>query len=139
MKAKLKWIKDVQFELESGSGHKIIMDGPESAGGTNAGIRPMEMMLMGVVGCSSFDVVEILKKSRQQVESCEAFVEAERVDDVPAVFSTIHLKFVVSGRNLKPAVVERAVALSAEKYCSASIMMQKAGVEVTHSFEIKEV
>ena len=114
------------------------MDGPPDHGGTNQGVRPMEMLLMGVGGCASFDVVHILKKSRQDVTGCVAELEADRVDAVPAVFSKIHLHFVVSGNKLKDTLVKRAVALSAEKYCSASIMLSKGGVEISHSYEIKE-
>ncbi len=139
MKASLKWIDKVQFETTSGSGHKVMLDGPEAVGGVNAGARPMELILMGLLGCSSYDVVEVLRKARQKVVSCEAFVDAERADEIPAVFTDIHLKFVVTGTALKKSLVERAVALSAEKYCSASIMMQKAGVKISHSFEVLEV
>ncbi|OUS06673.1 osmotically inducible protein C [Gammaproteobacteria bacterium 42_54_T18] len=138
MKASINWAGEVKFEATSGSGHTVIMDGPPDHGGTNQGVRPMEMLLMGVGGCASFDVVHILKKSRQDVTGCVAELEADRVDDVPAVFSKIHLHFVVSGNKLKDALVKRAVALSAEKYCSASIMLSKGGVEISHSYEIKE-
>lgn len=138
MKATVKWAGDVKFEAESGSGHTIVIDGPPEHGGKNQGVRPMELMLLGVGGCASFDVVHILKKSRQDVTDCVAQVEAERVDDVPAVFSKIHLHFVVKGNKLKEAHVKRAVELSAEKYCSASIMLNKGGVEISHSYEIQE-
>lgn len=137
MKATIKWAGEVKFEAESGSGHKIIIDGPPEHGGKNQGVRPMELMLLGVGGCASFDVVHILKKSRQDVTDCVAQVEAERVDDVPAVFSKIHLHFKVKGNNLKEAHVKRAVELSAEKYCSASIMLSKGGVTISHSYEIQ--
>lgn len=138
MKATITWAGEVKFEAESGSGHTIIIDGPPDHGGKNQGVRPMELMLLGVGGCASFDVVHILKKSRQDVTDCVAQVEAERVDDVPAVFSKIHLHFVVKGKGLKEAHVKRAVELSAEKYCSASIMLSKGGVEISHSYEIQE-
>ncbi len=138
MKASINWAGEVKFEATSGSGHTVVMDGPPDHGGTNQGVRPMEMLLMGVGGCASFDVVHILKKSRQDVTGCVAELEADRVDAVPAVFSKIHLHFVVSGNKLKDALVKRAVALSAEKYCSASIMLSKGGVEISHSYEIKE-
>ena len=138
MKAKITWKGDVAFQADSGSGHSVMMDGPPDHGGKNLGVRPMEMMLMGVGGCSSFDVMHILKKSRQEVTQCEATVEAERVDAVPSVFKSIHLHFVVTGRNLKDNQVKRAVSLSAEKYCSASIMLSKGGVDITHSYEIRE-
>jgi len=136
MKAEIKWVGDAMFLGESGSGHAIIMDGPPDHGGRNMGVRPMEMLLLGVGGCSSFDVVDILKKSRQNVTGCHTKLEAERADAVPAVFTKLHIHFVVSGKDLKEKQVERAVSLSAEKYCSASIMLGKAGVAVTHSFEI---
>jgi putative redox protein len=136
MKAAVKWIDGAMFLGESGSGHTVVMDGPADHGGRNLAPRPMEMLLLGVGGCSSFDVVDILKKSRQDVTACETQLEAERADAVPAVFTKIHLHFVVSGNDLKESIVKRAVAMSAEKYCSASIMLGKAGVEITHSFEI---
>jgi putative redox protein len=136
MKATVKWAGDAMFLAESGSGHMVVMDGPPEHGGRNLAPRPMEMLLLGVGGCSSFDVVDILKKSRQQVTSCETVLEAERADAVPAVFTRINLHFVVGGIDLKESIVKRAVALSAEKYCSASIMLGKGGVEITHSYEI---
>ena len=137
MKATVTWAGDVKFEAKSGSGHTVIIDGPPDHGGKNQGVRPMELMLLGVGGCASFDVIHILKKSRQDVTDCVAQVEAERVDDVPSVFSKIHLHFSVKGNNLKDAHVKRAVELSAEKYCSASIMLSKGGVEISHSYEIQ--
>lgn len=139
MKAAVKWIDGVMFVGETESGHTVVMDGPPDHGGRNIGMRPMEMILLGVGGCSSFDVVQILQKGRNDIVSCVAELSAERVDAVPSVFSKIHLHFVVSGRNLKAATVERAVKLSAEKYCSASIMLGAAGVEITHDFEVIEV
>ncbi|MCG8312989.1 MAG: OsmC family protein [Pseudomonadales bacterium] len=137
MKATVTWAGDVKFEAKSGTGHTVIIDGPPDHGGKNQGVRPMELMLLGVGGCASFDVIHILKKSRQDVTDCVAQVEAERVDDVPSVFSKIHLHFSVKGNNLKDAHVKRAVELSAEKYCSASIMLSKGGVEISHSYEIQ--
>ena len=139
MKATVKWVDGVMFVGESGSGHAIVMDGPPDLGGRNMGVRPMEMLLLGVGGCSSFDVVQILQKGRNDLVSCTAELTAERADAIPAVFSKIHLHFIVSGRDLKSAVVERAVKLSAEKYCSAAIMLGNAGVEMTHDFEVIEV
>ena len=139
MKATVKWLDNAMFVGESGSGHSVVMDGPESAGGRNMGIRPMEMLLLGMGGCSTFDVVSILKKSRQAVQDCKVEIEAQRADEVPAVFTAIHLKFIVSGTKLKEKQVERAVSLSAEKYCSASIMLENAGVKITHSYEIIEL
>ena len=139
MKAAVKWIGEAMFMAESESGHCVVMDGPPDHGGRNLGPRPMEMLLMGMGGCASFDVVSILKKSRQAVESCEAFLEAERADEDPKVFTRIHLHFVVKGRGLKEAQVKRAVELSAEKYCSASIMLGRAGVAISHDYEIIEL
>ncbi|CAA0082241.1 Protein YhfA [Zhongshania aliphaticivorans] len=136
MKATVKWVDGAMFLGESGSGHSVVMDGPEDHGGRNMGVRPMEMLLVGMGGCASFDVMSMLKKSRQEVIDCRCELEAERADAVPAVFTKIHLHFLVSGKNLKEAHVKRAVELSAEKYCSASIMMEAAGVEVSHSHEI---
>ncbi|MDJ0877639.1 MAG: OsmC family protein [Halieaceae bacterium] len=139
MEATIKWVDNAMFLAESGSGHSVVMDGPPDHGGRNLGPRPMEMLLMGLGGCSAFDVMSMLKKSRQDVADCRAELTAERADAVPAVFTKIHLHFVVTGRGLKENQVARAVSLSAEKYCSASIMMEAAGVEVTHSHEIAEV
>ena len=136
MKADIKWVGDAMFLASSGSGHSVVMDGPPEHGGKNLGIRPMEMLLLGLGGCASFDVVDILKKSRQLVTGCSTTLEAERADEVPAVFTRINIHFRVSGTDLKEKQVARAVSLSAEKYCSASIMLEKAGVEVTHSYEI---
>ena len=127
------------FMGESGSGHCVVMDGPEEHGGRNVGIRPMEMILLGMGGCASFDVVSILKKSRQDVTGCDASLEAERADAVPAVFTAINIHFKISGRNLKDKQVKRAVDLSAEKYCSASIMLSAAGVEISHSYEVVDL
>lgn len=139
MKATVKWLDNACFVAESGSGHSVVMDGPEDAGGRNVGVRPMEMLLMGLGGCASFDVVSILKKSRQRVTDCRAELEAQRADAVPAVFTAIHVKFIVSGQGLKESQVRRAVELSAEKYCSASIMLEKSGVAMSHSYEIVEL
>ena len=138
MRATIKWVDNVMFVGQSGSGHSVVIDGPPEAGGNNAGIRPMELMLVGLGACTSFDVVTILKKSRQNVVDCRAELEAERADEVPQVFTRIHVHFIVSGANLKAKQVERAVRLSAEKYCSASIMMAKTA-NITHDFEIVEV
>lgn len=137
MKARVKWLDNMSFVGESGSGHSVVMDGPPELGGRNLGVRPMEMLLLGLGGCSSFDVVLILQKSKQQVIDCEVEIEAERADKEPKVFTRIHLHFIVSGRNLAVDKVERAIKLSAEKYCSASIMLAKTA-EVTHDFELRE-
>jgi putative redox protein len=139
MKANVVWKGEVQFEAESGSGHKVTMDGPPDLGGQNHGSRPMEMILMGLGGCASFDVVSMLQKGRQKIVSCIAECSAERADTVPAVFTKIHLNFVISGQQLKESLVKRAVTLSAEKYCSASILMERAGVKLTHSYVIQEI
>ncbi|WP_339801136.1 OsmC family protein [uncultured Marinobacter sp.] len=138
MKATIDWTGNASFKATSASGHSVQMDGPPDHGGQNMGPRPMELLLMGLGGCSSFDVVSILQKSRQDVTGCHAELEAERADAVPAVFTKIHLHFVVSGRNLKENQVKRAVSLSAEKYCSASIMLEQGGVAISHSYEIRE-
>ena len=137
MQATVKWVDGVMFLGESGSGHSVVMDGPPDLGGRNLGPRPMEMLLLGVGGCSSFDVMGMLQKSRQQVVDCRVELEAERADAVPAVFTRIHMHFVVTGVDLKEKQVQRAVELSAEKYCSACIMLGAAGVVMTHSFEIQ--
>ncbi|MDH1442899.1 OsmC family protein [Pseudomonas sp. GD03721] len=139
MKARVQWAGEALFLGESGSGHAVVMGGPPDAGGRNLGIRPMEMLLIGLGGCSNFDVVSILRKGRQPVESCEVFLDAERADEEPKVFTKIHLHFVVKGRGLKEAQVKRAVELSAEKYCSASIMLGRAGVDISHDYEIVEL
>jgi putative redox protein len=138
MKAKIQWGGDAKFVGNSESGHTITMDGPPDHGGKNQGPRPMEMLLLGLGGCTSFDVMSILQKSRQKVTDCVAEISAERADEVPAVFTKINIHFVVKGDNLKESLVKRAVSLSAEKYCSASIMLEKGGVEITHSYEIQD-
>ena len=138
MKATVKWADGAMFVGEAGSGHSVVMDGPEDLGGRNLGPRPMEMLLLGTGGCSIYDVLSMLKKSRQQVVDCRVEIDADRADAVPAVFTRINLHFVITGVGLKENQVRRAVELSAEKYCSASIMLGAAGVEMTHSFEIVE-
>ena len=137
MKVEVDWLGGKVFEAIADSGHKVIMDASPAAGGENKGSRPMELLLMGLGGCSSIDVMLMLQKSRQEVTDCKAVIEAERADAVPAVFTQIHVHFVVTGRGLSSKHVERAVKLSAEKYCSASIMLAKA-VEITHDYEIIE-
>ncbi len=138
MKARVKWVEEATFLGESGSGHAIVMDGPPDHGGRNLGVRPMEMLLLGMGGCTAFDVMLILKKSRQLVDDCEVTLAAERDDDEPKVFTRIHVHFIVTGQGLKEKQVARAVSLSAEKYCSASIMLGRAGVEISHDYEICE-
>lgn len=137
MKAEIRWREEVCFEAESGSGHRVVIDGPPDHGGRNRGVRPMELMLMGVGGCASFDVVHILRKARQDITDCRCLLEAERAEgEVPAVFTRIHLHFVVTGRNLRDAQVARAVELSVEKYCSAATMLARGGVTIEHSHEV---
>ncbi|MDX1452710.1 MAG: OsmC family protein [Oleiphilaceae bacterium] len=138
MKARITWGGDAKFIGDSGSGHQVIMDGPPDHGGKNQGPRPMEMLLLGLGACTSFDVMSILQKSRQDVTDCYAEIEAERADEVPSVFTQIKIHFVVTGNQLKESQVKRAVSLSAEKYCSASIMLEKGGVNIEHSYEITE-
>ena len=138
MKATVKWTDGAMFVGESGSGHTVVMDGPEDLGGRNLAARPMEMLLLGTGGCSLYDVLAMLKKSRQQVVDCRVELDAQRADAVPAVFTQINMHFVVTGVGLKESHVKRAIELSAEKYCSASIMLGAAGVEITHSYEIVE-
>lgn len=138
MKARIKWVDGVMFVTESGSGHAVVVDGAPEYGGRNMGPRPMELLLMGMGGCTAFDVMTILKKSRQEVTSCEAELVAERADAVPAVFTRIHVHFVLKGSGLKDIQVKKAVDLSADKYCSASIMLGQAGVVITHDYEIIE-
>ena len=135
MKATIKWLDGVSFVGESESGHAVVLDGPPDAGGRNIGMRPMEMVLVGMGGCTAFDVVSILQKARQPITDCRVELTAERADEIPKVFTRIHVHFIVHGHGLKEAQVERAVTLSAEKYCSASIMLGKTA-EITHDFEI---
>lgn len=135
MKARVKWIEGVSFAGQSGSGHTVVMDGAPEAGGRNLGVRPMEMVLIGLGGCTAFDVIEILRKGRQRVSDCVVELEAERAETVPKVFTRIHIHFVVTGAGLDRAEVARAIELSAEKYCSASAMLGKTA-EITHDFEI---
>ncbi len=135
MKTRIKWVQDATFIGESPSGHAVVMDGPPEAGGRNLGPRPMEMLLLGMGGCTAFDVIEILKRSRQSVTDCVVEIEATRAEKVPKVFTHLHAHYIVTGKDLSEDRVARAVMLSAEKYCSASIMLGKAA-EITHDFEI---
>jgi putative redox protein len=137
MKVRIKWIEDVAFVGESESGHALVMDGAAEAGGRNLGPRPMETVLIGTGGCTAYDVVHILRKSRAAVIDCVVQIEADRAAEDPKVFTRIHFHFIVTGKALKPQQVERAVHLSAEKYCSASIMLGKTA-QITHDFEIVE-
>jgi putative redox protein len=136
LQARIKWAENAAFIGESGSGHAIVIDGPPDIGGRNLGMRPMELMLQSVGACSAVDVVHILKKARQQITDCVVEVKGERATTEPKVFTAIHLHFVITGRELGESHVKRAVDLSADKYCSASIMLAKGGVTVTHDYEI---
>lgn len=135
MKTRVKWLDNRSFVGESASGHSVVMDGPPEAGGRNLGVRPMEMLLLGMGGCASFDVVSILEKMKQDITSCEVEIDAERAEQEPKVFTKIHMHFVVKGHGVDKKRVAKAVTLSAEKYCSASIMLGKTA-EVTHDFEL---
>jgi putative redox protein len=136
MKATIRWAGGASFEGTAGSGHSVVMDGPPEAGGENRGCRPMELLLLGLGGCTAFDVVAILRKARQPVTGCVVEVAAERADRAPKVFTRIHLHYRVSGDALSPKQVERAVSLSKEKYCSASIMLGKSA-DLTHEVTIE--
>ena len=138
MQTSVHWLEYVAFEAKSDSGHTVVMDGSAEYGGENRGPRPMELILMGLGGCASFDIVTILKKSRQDVTGVVCQLKADRADAIPAVFTKIHLHFVVTGKAVKAKQVEKAVELSAEKYCSASKMLSAGGVEISHDFEIVE-
>lgn len=137
MKARIKWVEHASFLAESGSGHALLLDGAPEHGGRNLGIRPMEAVLIGLGGCTAFDVVSILKKSRQAVTDCVVELSAERAADPPKVFTRVHMKYRLRGRNLGEAQVRRAVNLSAEKYCSATAML-RTSVEITHDFVIED-
>jgi putative redox protein len=135
VKATIKWVGEVGFAGESETGHTVMMDGAPEHGGRDRGPRPMELVLIGTGGCTAFDVVHILRKARQDIRDCVVTLDAERAATDPKVFTRIHMHFTVTGKGLNPAQVERAIALSAEKYCSASIMLGKTA-EITHDFEI---
>ena len=138
MQTSVHWLENVAFEAKTQSGHSLIMDGSAEYGGENRGPRPMELLLTGLGGCASFDIVTILKKARQDITDVRCELNAERADTIPAVFTKIHLHFVVTGKGIKEKQVAKAVELSAEKYCSASKMLSDGGVEITHDFEIIE-
>jgi len=137
MKASVKWLEGVTMVGESPSGHALVMDGPPDHGGRNLGPRPMELLLLGMGGCTEFDVLMILRKARQEVTACVVELEAERAPEDPKVFTRIHAHFILKGKNLSDKHVERAIHLSAEKYCSASIMLG-ATAKITHDYEIHE-
>lgn len=138
MEARVKWLDHMSFIGESGSGHSVVMDGSPEHGGRNLGVRPMEMLLIGLGGCTAFDVMLMLQKSRQNVIDCEIDIKAARAEGIPAVFTEIALHFIVSGHELSEKQVARAISLSAEKYCSASKMLEKSAV-ITHTHEIIDV
>lgn len=137
MKCRVKWLDNMTFVGESGSGHAVVMDGAPEHGGRDMGVRPMEMLLLGLGGCTAFDVVMILNKSRQKIVDCHVEIEADRAEEIPKVFTRIHAHFIISGKNLDAAKVEKAVNLSAEKYCSASKMFETTA-QMSHDFEIVE-
>lgn len=136
METRLKWAGEAAFIGISSGGHTVVMDGPPEGGGRNLGPRPMEMLLLSMAACSTYDVVSILKKSREEIRDCEVLVNAERADEHPRIFTDIHLHFIVTGKNIREKNVQRAIELSAEKYCSASIMLG-AMAKITHDFEIR--
>jgi len=137
MKVRIKWLGQMSFEAETGSGHIVAIDGPPEHGGQNSAARPMEMVLVGLGGCSAFDVVKILKKARQPIKKCEVVLEAERADAIPAVFTRIHLHYKISGLDLNAKQVKRAVELSVEKYCSVAVMLRD-NVEISYDHEVQE-
>jgi len=138
MKARVKWVEDLMFVGESGSGHTLVMDGPEELGGHGTGMRPMELLLLGMGGWTSFDMVQMLKKGRQDIRDCVVDINSERSTEIPKVFTKIHVHYTVTGKSLKEAQVKRAVELSTQKYCSASIMLG-ATADITHDYEIIDV
>jgi putative redox protein len=138
MKARVKWVQDVTFVGESGSGHSVVMDGAPGAGGRNIGFRPMEMLLLGLGGCSAFDVLLILRRGREAITDCVVEIEAQRAETDPKVFTAIEMVYKVSGKNLDANKVERAVNLSAEKYCSATKILS-ATAKITHRVELTSV
>ena len=137
MNLSVNWVDGMLMVGKSHSGHSITMDGPIEIGGENLGVRPMEMLLLGVAGCTMIDVVTTLKKMRQDLSHCETKISAERANEHPKVFTDIHIKFLVKGKNLDSKKVDKAIILSAEKYCSASIMLGKTA-NITHDFEVLE-
>ena len=137
MKAVVKWLDNMSFVGESESGHSVVMDGPPESGGRNLGVRPMEMVLLGMGGCTAFDVVLILQRQRQQISDCQVELSAERAESTPKVFTRIHVHYIVKGKALDEKKVARAVEMTAEKYCSVSIMLSHS-VDISHDFEIQE-
>ena len=137
MKTRITWLEDMTYVAQSPSGHALVIDGPPELGGHNLGPRPMELLLMGMGGCTAIDVVNILRKARQELRGCELQIDAERADSDPKVFTTIQVHFILTGKSLSAKHVERAIHLSAEKYCSASIMLGKTA-QISHTFELRE-
>ena len=137
MKSTINWLDGVSFAGTPESGHKIVIDGPPEFGGQDKGVRPMELMLLSLGGCTSFDIVHILKKSRIELTACRTEITAERTDSPPKIFSKIHIHYIVEGKDVKEAALKRAIDLSARKLCSAQIMLGKSA-EITHSYDIKE-
>ena len=137
MKARVQWLDGRAFVGESGSGHAVVMDGAPESGGRNIGVRPMEMLLLGLGGCTAFDVVMILEKGREKVTACDVELEAERAATEPKVFTHVKLTYKLKGHDLKPAAIERAIKLSAEKYCSATAMFEKTA-KVEYSWTVEE-
>ena len=137
MNISVNWVDGLLMVGKSDSGHTITMDGPPESGGENLGVRPMEMLLLGVAGCTMIDVVTTLKKMRQDLSHLETKINAERATDHPKVFTDIHIQFILKGQNLDEKKVDKAITLSAEKYCSASIMLGETAT-ITHDFEVFE-
>ncbi|MFW5450006.1 MAG: OsmC family protein [Methylophagaceae bacterium] len=138
MKARVKWVEDLQFLGESETGHTLVMDGPEELGGHGTGMRPMELLLLGMGGCTSFDMIQMLKKARQDIRDCVVHIDSERSDEIPKVFTKINVHYTITGKNVKESQVKRAIALSTEKYCSASLMLGKTAA-ISHDYEIINV
>ncbi len=138
MKARIKWNEQVSFVAETGSGHALVIDGSPQHGGRNLGIRPMEAVLIGLGSCSAFDVVQILKKSRQSISDCYVELDGQRADDIPAVFTQIDMHFFIKGHNLKPAGIERAVKLAVDKFCSVAAMLRPQ-VVINYDWHIDDV
>jgi len=137
MKSRIKWVQDVMFVAETGSGHALVMDGAPEAGGRNLGARPMEMLLAGLGGCSAFDVMLILKRGRESITDCVVEIDADRAESDPKVFTTIKMHYIITGNKVDSNKVERAIKLSTEKYCSASAMLGVVA-NITHDFEVRD-
>ena len=138
MKARVKWVEDLTFLGESGTGHTVVMDGPKELGGHDTGIRPMELLLLGMGGCTSFDMIQMLTKARQDIRDCVVEIDSERSDEIPKVFTKIRVHYKITGKKVKESQVKRAIELSTEKYCSASLMLGETA-DITHTYEIVDV